>query len=173
MTRGAANLSQAPSFCLKRHCSEAAPFTIGGARGGNNGPSTGVTYANGAFYIAEGGQLEGGRILRVTRDGTITRLAEHLPGQGDHHTNGPAVGPDGMIYFGQGTATNSGVVGEDNLKFGWLKRFPKFHDTPCQDITLAGVNYETVDAPAAPDLPRKATRTARHPKSAAQGSKGR
>jgi hypothetical protein len=113
------------------------------ARGGKNGPWTGVAYADGAFFVAEGGQLEGGRILRIAGDGKITPLAENLPGMGDHHTNGPAVGPDGMIYFGQGTATNSGVVGEDNLKFGWLKRFPKFHDIPCQDITLAGVNYET------------------------------
>lgn len=127
------------------------------ARGTKNGPWTGVTFADGAFYVAEGGQLEGGRILRITPDGKITVLVENLPGQGDHHTNGPAVGPDGMIYFGQGTYTNSGVVGEDNFKFGWLKRFPKLHDIPCQDITLAGVNYETADVPAASDLPRTAT----------------
>lgn len=127
------------------------------ARGGKNGPWTGVIHANGAFYVAEGGQLEGGRILRISPDGKITALIENLPGQGDHHTNGPAIGPDGMIYFGQGTYTNSGVVGEDNLKFGWLKRFPKLHDIPCQDITLAGVNYKTANAPATPDLPRTPT----------------
>lgn len=115
------------------------------ARGGKNGPWTGVAYADGAFYVAEGGQLEGGRILRITSDGKIAVLVEKLPSLGDHHTNGPAVGRDGMIYFGQGTATNAGVVGQDNLEFGWLKRFPKFHDTPCQDITLAGVNYDSAD----------------------------
>jgi glucose/arabinose dehydrogenase len=36
-------------------------------------------------------------------------------------------------------------VGEDNFQFGWLKRNPRFHDIPCQDITLAGVNYTTPD----------------------------
>ncbi|HYC45855.1 MAG TPA: PQQ-dependent sugar dehydrogenase [Burkholderiales bacterium] len=127
------------------------------ARGSNNGPWTGVAYANGAFYVAEGGQMQGGRILRITPDGKIAPILENLPGQGDHHTNGPAIGPDGAIYFGQGTATNSAVVGEDNLKFGWLKRFPKFHDIPCRDVTLAGVNYETKDVPLAPDLPRTPT----------------
>jgi glucose/arabinose dehydrogenase len=113
------------------------------ARGERNGPWTGLAFSNGNFFIAEGGQLQGGRILRVSRDGSITPLISGLPSHGDHHTNGPAIGPDGRIYFGQGVATNSGVVGEDNAKFGWLKRFPKFHDVPCQDITLAGENFHT------------------------------
>lgn len=112
---------------------------------GENPPWNGVDYADGSFFIAEGGQLEGGRILRVAADGRISVLVEGLPGHGDHHTNGPAVGPDGMLYFGQGTATNSGVVGPDNADFGWLHRFPEFHDTPCEDVTLAGVGFESAD----------------------------
>lgn len=115
------------------------------ARGPRNGPWTGVIYSKGNFYIAEGGQLEGGRILRVTPDGEISSLIDNLPGRGDHHTNGPVIGADGRIYFAQGTATNSGVVGEDNAKFGWLKRFPQFHDVPCQDVTLTGQNFDTPD----------------------------
>ena len=55
----------------------------------------------------------------------------------------PQAGPDGWVYFGQGTATNSGVVGEDSAKFGWLKRFPQFHDIPARDVVLTGENYET------------------------------
>src|SRR5829696_839988 len=31
------------------------------AEGGGNGPWNGIAYAEGAFYVAEGGQLEGGR----------------------------------------------------------------------------------------------------------------
>lgn len=111
------------------------------ARRGRNGPWTGVAFAHGAFFVAEGGQLEGGRILRIARDGAITALVSGLPGKGDHHTNGPAIGPDGMIYFGQGVATNSGVVGVDNAQFGWLERFPAFHDMPCADVKLAGQNF--------------------------------
>ena len=111
------------------------------ATGQKNGPWTGVTYHNGNFYIAEGGQMTGGKLLRISKDGTVSALIENLPSMGDHHTNGPVLGPDGQLYFGIGTATNSGVVGPDNYKFGWLKRHPEFHDVPCQDITLTGQNY--------------------------------
>jgi glucose/arabinose dehydrogenase len=113
------------------------------ARGGNNGPWTGVTFHSGNFYIAEGGQREGGRLLRVAPDGKMKVLLEHLPSLGDHHTDGPVVGPDGGLYFGQGTATNSAVVGEDNAAFGWLKRYPDVHDIPCRDIRVAGENFTT------------------------------
>jgi glucose/arabinose dehydrogenase len=113
------------------------------ARGENNGPWTGIAFAQGAFYVAEGGQMKGGRILRITPEGRTTALVENLPSFGDHHTNGPAIGPDGELYFTVGVATNSGVVGEDNFKFGWLKRFPKFHDIPCHDVVLTGHNFES------------------------------
>jgi glucose/arabinose dehydrogenase len=115
------------------------------ASGENNGPWNGVVHADGVFYIAEGGETEGGRILEVTREGKITALVENLPSRGDHHTDGPAIGPDGAIYFGQGTSTNSAVVGEDSAAFGWLKRHPDQHDIPCADVTLLGSNFESKD----------------------------
>jgi glucose/arabinose dehydrogenase len=117
---------------------------------GEHPPWTGVTYHQGAFYVAEGGVQGGGRIVRITPDGRMTPLVSNLPSLGDHHTNGPAVGPDGALYFSVGTATNSGVVGPDNASMGWLKRNPAFHDLPCRDITLAGVNYPS-DNPLAPN----------------------
>ena len=113
------------------------------ATGPRNGPWTGVIYADGALFVAEGGELNGGRIVRISPDGAMSTLVGELPSMGDHHTNGPAVGPDGSIYFGVGTTTNAGVVGEDNFKFGWLRRRPQFHDVPCEDITLAGENFTT------------------------------
>lgn len=117
---------------------------------GENAPWNGVVFHDGAFYIADGGEKNGGRILRVTPDGGISPVVQGLPSLGDHHTNGPAVSPDGWIYFGQGTATNSGVVGPDNAEFGWLKRHPDFHDIPCRDIKLAGRNF-TSDNPLTPE----------------------
>lgn len=119
------------------------------AAGDSNGPWTGAAWHRGgegqedAFYVAEGGQLRGGRILRIARGGKQKVLLEGLPSYGDHHSNSPVIGGDGMLYFGQGTATNSGVVGVDNSDFGWLKRQPGFHDKPCTDLVLAGVNYVT------------------------------
>lgn len=116
------------------------------AEGTKNGPWTSVYFYKGNFYVAEGGELEGGKILKISPEGKITELIKGLPSTGDHHTNGAIIGPDGYIYFGQGTATNSAVVGEDNAKFGWLKRNPEFHDVPCRDITLTGQNFESENA---------------------------
>ncbi|HKP94211.1 MAG TPA: glucose dehydrogenase [Fibrobacteria bacterium] len=123
------------------------------ATGDSNGPWTGAAYApsrdgapgRGAFLVTEGGNLRGGRILRIGMDGGLQALAEGLPSLGDHQTNAPVLGPDGMIYFGQGTVTNSGVVGPDNFKTGWLPFHRTLHDTPCQDIILSGVNYRSAD----------------------------
>lgn len=111
------------------------------AEGGRNGPWTGVSWRDGSFYIAEGGELEGGAVLRVADDGKVTRLIDKLPSLGDHHVNGALAGPDGWVYFGIGTATNSGVVGQDNADMGWLRRHPDFHDIPCRDVALAGLNF--------------------------------
>jgi glucose/arabinose dehydrogenase len=123
---------------------------------GDRPPWNGISYANGAFLIAEGGARDGGRIIRVSRDGSITVLADSLPGMGDHHVNRPVLGPDGKIYFGNGTATNSGVVGLDNNEFGWLKRHPDFHDIPCRDLQLGGQNFDTTN-PLAKDSATRVT----------------
>ncbi|PRY10675.1 glucose/arabinose dehydrogenase [Pontibacter ummariensis] len=120
------------------------------ATGVKNGPWTGITYYKGNFYVAEGGELLGGRILRISPDGNITSLVEDLPTMGDHHTNGPVISADGQLYFSLGTATNSGVVGPDNYDYGWLKRYPDFHDIPCEDIVLVGRNYVS-DLPPEPE----------------------
>jgi hypothetical protein len=70
------------------------------AKGTNNGLWTGITWYDGAFYVAEGGEMDGGKILKITKDGTITALVSNLPTMGDHHTNGPVI-KDGYIYFGR------------------------------------------------------------------------
>ena len=121
-----------------------------------NGPWNGVLFYEGNFYIAEGGVTRGGRILRVAPGGEITPLVENLPSVGDHHTNGPCIGPDGYLYFAVGTATNSGVVGTDNAKFGWMNRFPQFHDIPARDVKLTGQNF-TTENPLTPESGDKAT----------------
>lgn len=114
------------------------------AKGEKNGPWNGVAFHDGYFFVAEGGEMNGGKILKISKTGSVTALIEGLPSKGDHHTDGPVVS-NGYVYFGQGTATNSGVVGEDNAEFGWLKRNPDFHDIPCRDIVLNGKNYESAN----------------------------
>jgi glucose/arabinose dehydrogenase len=116
---------------------------------GENPPWNGVDYLDGAFYVA-GGHLRPGQVLRITPDGQTRTLVDGLPGLGDHFPNGPVKGPDGWLYFGVGTATNSGVVGMDNFMFGWPHRYPDFHDIPCEDVVLAGKNHTTPN-PLTPD----------------------
>ena len=112
------------------------------ATGNANGPWNDIAFYESNFYVSEGGQLEGGRILRISEEGDMEVLTENLPSLGDHHTNGLVI-RDGYIYFGQGTATNSAVVGTDNADFGWLKRYEAFHDVPCEDVVVNGRNFET------------------------------
>ena len=73
-----------------------------------------------------------------------TDLLQGLP-FGDHFTGELAFGPDGSLYVGHGTVTNSGVVGEDNFRRGWVSAFPEMHDVPGEDIVLAGMNFTSRD----------------------------
>jgi hypothetical protein len=54
-------------------------------------------------------------LLRVGRDGNIRPILGDLPSFGDHHVNGPVIGPGGRLYFGIGTFTNSGVLGKTTI----------------------------------------------------------
>ncbi|HET6567493.1 MAG TPA: hypothetical protein VFG50_05975 [Rhodothermales bacterium] len=122
---------------------------------GTNPPWNGVAYADGSFFIA-GGHDGGGQVLRISRDGQVTVLVDGLPSYGDHHTNGPVVSADGWVYFGQGTTTNSGVVGTDNFDFGWLDDHRDARDIPCEAVTLTGRNFTTPN-PLTPDRRDEAT----------------
>jgi glucose/arabinose dehydrogenase len=85
------------------------------------------------------------RVVRIDPDGSTRTIVDGLPGRGDHQTNHPMLGPDGKVYFGVGSATNSGVVGSDNAAYGWLKDNPAAHDVPAKDVVLAGRNYDDRD----------------------------
>lgn len=102
---------------------------------GFNPPLTGINYLNGNIYVSHRGL-----ITVVKPDGTKEDIISGLPSQGNHHNNQVIFGRDGKMYFGQGTATNSGVVGLDN---GWIENHPFFHDYPGGDIVLKGQNFIT------------------------------
>lgn len=108
-------------------------------------PLTGIACHHGEIYVSHRGS-----ITIVKPDGKKQDVLTGLPSWGDHHNNQVAFGPDGKMYFGQGTATNSGVVGEDNR---WVEKYPFFHDHPGSPIRLAGQNFvsNNVFTPAAPE----------------------
>lgn len=112
-------------------------FTLPEDRWFKPGAMTGACWHDGWLYI-----MNTDTLFRVNEDGQIEDILTGLAGRGDHQSNYPIVGPDGKIYFGQGCATNCGVVGADDYAFEWLPKNPEFCDVPAQDIVLAGRNYE-------------------------------
>jgi glucose/arabinose dehydrogenase len=98
-------------------------------------PLTGINVYQGKIYVSHRGS-----ITAIKTDGKKEDILSGLPSFGDHHNNRVVFGPDGKMYFGQGTATNSGVVGEDN---SWVISHPFFHDFPGTTVTLAGQNFSS------------------------------
>ena len=114
-------------------------------------PLLDVTYHNGWLWVthrrpgANGWPV--GAVSKFNPDdvyGTWTSVLTNLPSTGDHMTNEIVFGPDGRAYFGQGTATNSSVVGPDNqLITAWLADFPEFHDFVPVQLVLDGDEFVT------------------------------
>lgn len=72
--------------------------------------------ANGDLFVASNVNSGPGRIIRlrdtngddVADDQTI--ILDNLPSQGDHQTDKIKFGPDGLLYIGQGSATDGGTA---------------------------------------------------------------
>ena len=106
---------------------------------GLSGPITDILWHDGKLFVSHKGKIS------VVAEGKVRDLVTGLPSFGDHSNNQLALGPDGKLYFGQGSATNSGVVGEDNHAFGWVAEHPEVCDRPARDITLRGQEFESKD----------------------------
>lgn len=104
---------------------------------GFNVPLTGFTYREGDIYVSHKSTIT---VLR--RDGTRSDIITGLPSFGDYSNSRVAFGSDDKMYFGQGTATNSGVVGPDNL---WVPNYPSLHDKPGAYILINGQNFESIN----------------------------
>jgi glucose/arabinose dehydrogenase len=79
--------------------------------------------------------------------GNVEAVLRGLPAQGDHDVNHLVFDKDGTLYFGLGSATNSGVVSShDPVNLKWLARLPEGRDIPCKDIVLTGQTFTEEDA---------------------------
>lgn len=103
------------------------------------GPVTDLLWHQGHLYISHRG-----KISMLTND-SVVDIITGLPSLGDHHNNQLAAGPDGKLYLGQGTASNSGIIGIDNYAFGWLGKHPEFHDLTPFPIELTGKRFITIN----------------------------
>lgn len=99
-------------------------------------PITGLAFYRDRLYVSHRTTISA-----VGPDGAAADLVTGLPSLGDYQNNELAVGPDGWLYFGQGTATNAGVVGTDAYHMGWLQAHQDVRDIPCADVVLRGVNF--------------------------------
>lgn len=98
-------------------------------------PISGLNYLNSVIYVSHRGF-----ITKIYKDGTRQNIIMGLPSNGDHYNSPVAFSPDNKMYFGQGTVTNSGVVGNDN---DWVTVSPLLCDYAGDYIMLHGQNFVT------------------------------
>ncbi len=103
-------------------------------------PVTDLLWYRGGLLISHRGA-----ITRLSPSGERRDLVTGLPSWGAHSNGQLTLGPDGKLYVGQGTATNSGVVGLDDFLLGWLARAPDAYDRLPFALPLEGEVFETPD----------------------------
>lgn len=101
---------------------------------GFNIPITGLNYLDGIIYVSHRGVIS-----KIDQNGERQNIIAGLPSNGDYYNSRVVFGTDNKIYFGQGTATNSGVVGLDNGD--WVTLYPLSCDYPGDYILLNGQNF--------------------------------
>ncbi len=109
------------------------------------GPIGGMVATGGKVFVTHRDENGRGRITAFSYDEKTPpkTIVADLPAQGDYGMTDIAVHPNGRLYFGVGAATNSGVVGLDNLQEGWVKRHPTVCDVPYTDLRLNGFRFDT------------------------------
>jgi glucose/arabinose dehydrogenase len=107
-----------------------------------------IAVRDGVAYVS----CKGGYHARIVRydlaGGEPTVLVDGLPDGGWHEPGGPVFGSDGLMYFGQGSVSQNGVVLPQGFTVDFA-RHTRAHDVPGQDVTLTGNNIDTCD-PTAP-----------------------
>lgn len=104
-----------------------------------NGPINDILWHQGRLYVSHRG-----KISAVEANGSVVDLVTGLPSSGEHMNNQMTIGPDGKLYFGQGTATNAGVVDLSSVyPYVWLLLWPDIHDVPAKDMKLTRESFLT------------------------------
>lgn len=104
----------------------------------------GLAVHDGGLYVS----VKGGYFTEIHRYDLQTKertvIVDTMPDGGWHEPGGPIFGPDGLMYFGQGSVSLQGV----NLPAGYsedVAKHPLAHDVPGQDVTLTGNNVWSRD----------------------------
>jgi glucose/arabinose dehydrogenase len=110
--------------------------------------AVGVVFHDGWLYLSHE-QADGSWAISRVRPagGEVEPVLRWLPPLGDHWLNYPAFDAEGALYFGVGSATNSGVVSShDPVNMKWLPKRGGVHDVPCADVVLTGRTFEDGNA---------------------------
>jgi glucose/arabinose dehydrogenase len=103
----------------------------------------GLTFHDGWLYFSHEQKDGAFSISRVRpAGGAVETVLGNIPTQGDHDVNHLLFDADGTLYFGIGSATNSGVVAADDpVNQKWLTKHPDAHDLPCRALQLTGKTF--------------------------------
>lgn len=109
------------------------------------GPIGGLVAHDGRVYVSHRDRQDLGVITALQYDGSHETVVADLPAQGDFGVTDLAISPPGRLYFGVGSATNSGVVGVDNWNAGWVDNHRNVCDLSAVDLKLLGYRYDTAN----------------------------
>jgi glucose/arabinose dehydrogenase len=115
-----------------------ARVQLTGADAPNGDTAIGLVFHDGWLYFSHEQKDATFNISRVRPGGgAVEAVVRAVPVTGDHDVNHLLFDKDGTLYFGVGSATNSGVVAADDpVNQKWLKQHPETHDLPCRELTL-------------------------------------
>jgi len=104
----------------------------------------GIAWRDGELYMT----IKGGYHMQVVKynlkSGKLTVLIDKFPSGGWHEPGGPLFSPDGLLYIGNGSVSQQGVI----LPAGFtvdVAKHPDTFDVPGQDVTLTGNNVWSRD----------------------------
>lgn len=114
-----------------------------GADAPNGDTAIGLLFHDGWLYFSHEQKDGTFNVDRVRPEGgNVDVVVRGVPVTGDHDVNHLLFDKDGTLYFGVGSATNSGVVAADDpVNQKWLARHPETHDLPCRDLVLTGRTF--------------------------------
>jgi glucose/arabinose dehydrogenase len=98
-----------------------------------------ITVYRGLLYVSHRGKIS------VVENGQVRDLIAGLPSWGLHQNTAIVFDRTGRMYFGQGTVSNSGVVGPAAMAQLYRAHRVHGHDIPGADVTLTGKNLESMN----------------------------
>ena len=140
-------------------------LALSGAGAPTGEAAVGLAFHGGWFYLSHEEKDGSWGISRFRPDGgAVEAVLRGLPGGGDHFPNYLAFDSAGTLFFGSGSASNSGVISShDPVNKKWLTKRPAMSDIPCRDVVLTGQTFTDANELTEDDKDDEATTGAYQP----------